>query len=495
MLEIGELDIKNRIIHCELSGHIGDIDYKKEEILISRQGDNLLFFKRTSEKLINKVLISECQKLVLKGWIILYDGLNIFNINTSRESLREIGIDDIEDIDKDTVGYTTNNIPFFIGHDERGIMLLKSLEEDIITIKNHEIDDIIINNETNNKNENFKEIEIRFLEKSIRINVCESLIQKLIRNTFVYSKEDILKKASMKDLYMNWSKSMNDIILFDFFGDLYYTKLEIDKIIKESKQQGRPTLGEDEKVAIVNILYYQIQNQKNQFDAVAAYMPKIMEVSDLKLFSKFDKTLDIKVFKLLQKQLFTISRQLNRYLNDIEKNLSQITFSIYDEIRERKYLAQINTKEFGIGMGISNSIDLALGRNILVPLISKDAREIYKTKNIKNTELSKLNVFTHQSIDKLNHLIDTMYPYYVEEANTSLFNLFKTLEKEYSKLGEGEKIKDILFKRITDLYLYKQLSLNPMTNLRRKDLINKISVAIDRDMCNLDEEILFIGGE
>ncbi|MCG4471114.1 hypothetical protein L0P50_19835, partial [Lawsonibacter sp. DFI.6.74] len=67
-------------------------------------------------------------------------------------------------------------------------------------------------------------------------------------------------------------------------------------------------------------------------------------------------------------------------------------------------------------------------------------------------ERNKLQVFSNQAINKLNHLIDTMYPYYISESNDTLFELFGVLSKEYEKHKDVE-VKDILFNRIADIYV------------------------------------------
>ena len=59
-------------------------------------------------------------------------------------------------------------------------------------------------------------------------------------------------------VYMNWAKSVNDMILFNFFGNLYYMKEEIDKVLSEE-------MTDEDRVKIVNMLYYQIQSHKEQF--------------------------------------------------------------------------------------------------------------------------------------------------------------------------------------------------------------------------------------
>ena len=111
----------------------------------------------------------------------------------------------------------------------------------------------------------------------------------------------------------------------------------------------------------------------------------------------------------------------------------------------------------------------------------------------KEIESSKLKLFTNQAILKLHHLIDDMYPYYISEANYSLFDLFNKLGKQYEKLVD-ESIKEIIIDRIADIYVAKQMTLNSFTNIRKKDLIEKLYKTIDSNMNSYDTNMFLLGG-
>lgn len=91
---------------------------------------------------------------------------------------------------------------------------------------------------------------------------------------------------------------------------------------------------------------------------------------------------------------------------------------------------------------------------------------------LKESESASLDVFLKQAISRLNHLVENMYPYYVDETSREMFKLFELLWKNYRNIDD-DSIKEILFERITNTYVFKQLTLNNSTKERRKDIIEK----------------------
>ena len=86
-----------------------------------------------------------------------------------------------------------------------------------------------------------------------------------------------------------------------------------------------------------------------------------------------------------------------------------------------------------------------------------------------------------------------MYPYYISEANENLYELFNMLGKQYSKHND-ERVKEILFNRIADIYVSKQMTLNNMTNLRKKDLIDGLYDSIGSSINTFDANMFLTGG-
>lgn len=488
--KIGILPNGSSIYYGSVCGTIGEIDYKNTEVFIVKHNDNLIFINKERKSKIVSSNINNSLKLTLDGDLVFFDGKNIFIIITSVNSKSELGLNELEDIDSDNIGFTQSNMPFFIKHDEIYFSIFKSTNKKMIDIKNNEIKDIIINNEAKKVHSDYTQVEIRFGSNKININLRSDIIPKIMRNVFIYSKNKMVEKSSVSSMYMNWAKSVNDMILFNFFGNIYYTKMEIDNILSRE-------ITDDDRVNIVNMLYYQIQSQKNSFDIISAYMPKAIEYGEVELFNKYNVKLDKKVFRMLQKQLFGLAAQVNRHLAEIERSLSQLSFVIYSEFNTREFNTKIKNKQVGIGMAVSVASTVVMGGGLSIPFLAMQGMSLYSNKKMdeksKEVESSKLNLFTNQAIEKLNHLVDNMYPYYVNEANENLRELFIILGKQYAN-HNNEAIKEVLFERIADIYVSKQMTLNSMTNIRKKDLVENIYKTIDSNMNTYDTNVFLIGG-
>lgn len=488
--KIGILPNGSSIYYGSVCGTIGEIDYKNTEVFIVKHNDNLIFINKERKSKIVSSNINNSLKLTLDDDLVFFDGKNIFIIITSVNSKSELSLNELEDIDSDNIGFTQSNMPFFIKHDEIYFSIFKSTNKKMIDIKNNEIKDIIINNEAKKVHSDYTQVEIRFGSNKININLRSDIIPKIMRNVFIYSKNKMVEKSSVSSMYMNWAKSVNDMILFNFFGNIYYTKMEIDNILSRE-------ITDDDRVNIVNMLYYQIQSQKNSFDIISAYMPKAIEYGEVELFNKYNVKLDKKVFRMLQKQLFGLAAQVNRHLAEIERSLSQLSFVIYSEFNTREFNTKIKNKQVGIGMAVSVASTVVMGGGLSIPFLAMQGMNLYSNKKMdeksKEVESSKLNLFTNQAIEKLNHLVDNMYPYYVNEANENLRELFIILGKQYAN-HNNEAIKEVLFERIADIYVSKQMTLNSMTNIRKKDLVENIYKTIDSNMNTYDTNVFLIGG-
>lgn len=488
--KIGKLPPGSSIYFGEISTTVDKTTYNNSPVFIIKNSEKIAFIDKIKKNTIFIINISKSKKLILNDDVLIYDDNNLFTIKTSNANKNDMGILNLADLEDTKIGFTQNHTPFFIKHDEESFDIYTSSNSMLLSIKNDKFKDIMINNQVNKSNENYTPLEIKFDDIKIIVNINNNIVSEIMRNVFVYSKSDLVANATINDLYFNWAKSISDMILFNVFGSLYYTKLEIDNILSRE-------ITDDDRVNIVNMMYYQIQNQRNQLDILSAYIPKAVEQGEAKLFYKYNQNLDRKIFKVLHKQLFTISSQINKHLSDIERSLSQLSFVIYSEFNTREFNTKLKNKQAGIGMAVSVASSIALGGALSVPFLAMQGMSLYSNKKMdeksREIESSKLNLFTNQSIEKLNHLIENMYPYYVNEANDNLRGIFEVLGKQYENHSD-KRIKQDLFDRITEIYVSKQMNLNNMTNMRKKDIINNIYKSIDSNMNLYDANMFLIGG-
>ncbi|MCC0665581.1 hypothetical protein, partial [Clostridioides sp. ZZV15-6597] len=433
------------IVFCKISGNIDGFDYKNTNMLLVKYQDQLIFINKKSKKTIVKSTKDNCSKLILGEDIILYDNKNVFNLHINDKNKEAMQIEDLKDIENEIVGYTLKHAPFFIQEDFNSLTILKSFQKEIISIKNSDVKDIVINREIESRNSNFVETEIKFNNQKIILNLSRSMVQKLMQDVFIYAKKPLLKDVSVEILYKNWSKAMNDMIIFNFFGNIYYMKSEFDKVLERE-------LNDEIRIEVINALYNQIQEQRNNLDLISAYTPRILENQEIELFEKYNAKLDVQVFRQIKNLFFDLSYNISSYLDGVEKSLDNIIFVISGEDKKR-----------------------------------------YNYRMLKESESANLDVFLKQAISRLNHLVENMYPYYVDETSREMFKLFEVLWKNYKNIND-DSIKEVLFERITNTYVFRQLTLNNNTNERRKDIIEKIYNSVDYGANKLDENMFFTGG-
>ncbi|MDB0438414.1 hypothetical protein ACTPDI_15120 [Clostridioides difficile] len=443
--KIGNLPKDCDIVFCKISGNIDGFDYKNTNMLLVKYQDQLIFINKKSKKTIVKSTTDNCSKLILGEDIILYDNRNVFNLHINDKNKEAMQIENLKDIENEIVGYTLKHAPFFIQEDFNSLTILKSFQKEIISIKNSDVKDIVINRDIESKNSNFVETEIKFNNQKIILNLNRSMVQKLMQDVFIYAKKPLLKDVSVEILYKNWSKAMNDMIVFNFFGNIYYMKSEFDKVLERE-------LNDEIRIEVINALYNQIQEQRKNLDLISAYTPRILENQEMELFEKYNAKLDVQVFKQIKNLFFDLSYNISSYLDGVEKSLDNIIFVISGEDKKR-----------------------------------------YNYRMLKESESANLDVFLKQAISRLNHLVENMYPYYVDETSREMFKLFEVLWKNYKNIND-DSIKEILFERITNTYVFRQLTLNNNTNERRKDIIEKIYNSVDYGANKLDENMFFTGG-
>lgn len=443
--KIGNLPKDCDIVFCKISGNIDGFDYKNTNMLLVKYQDQLIFINKKSKKTIVKSTKDNCSKLILGEDIILYDNKNVFNLHINDKNKEAMQIETLKDIENEIVGYTLKHAPFFIQEDFNSLTILKSFQKEIISIKNSDVKDIVINRDIESKNSDFVETEIKFNNQKIILNLSRSMVQKLMQDVFIYAKKPLLKDVSVEILYKNWSKAMNDMIIFNFFGNIYYMKSEFDKVLERE-------LNDEIRIEVINALYNQIQEQRNNLDLISAYTPRILENQEIELFEKYNAKLDVQVFRQIKNLFFDLSYNISSYLDGVEKSLDNIIFVISGEDKKR-----------------------------------------YNYRMLKESESANLDVFLKQAISRLNHLVENMYPYYVDETSREMFKLFEVLWKNYKNIND-DSIKEVLFERITNTYVFRQLTLNNNTNERRKDIIEKIYDSVDYGANKLDENMFFTGG-
>lgn len=446
--KIGNLPTDSDIVFSRISGNIGGFDYNNSNMLLVKYDDNIIIINKKTKKKIVSTKFENCSRINIGNENIIFDGKNIFKLYLSEKNKKIVDVDSIPPIERNDIGFTKAGNPLFVRNENGFLKFIKSEEKEIMSIDDKDIVDIISVKERSEDriNKEYFATDIRFKNEYIRVYLKTKAIEKLYRDVFLYSKKEKLSEANNKELYKNWSKSMNDMILYNFFADLY----NIRKFVKESLEKDNTT--DEVRINLANMLYEEVQNKKEEIDTLSVYMPSVIEKSGMKLFERENIYPDRKIYRAFGDIFADTAYMLKDGLNDIEIILSNLDF-------------------------------------VLSPLDRR--RHVYRM--LKENESDKLNLFMEKILKKLNHIIDNMYPYYIREMNERLYIVFYKLGLEYDKL-KSEDIKETLFKEITEMYAFGQLMYSEEDDIRRKDLIKSLYETAEKDITGIDSNKFFTGG-
>ena len=446
--KIGNLPADSDIVFSRISGNIGGFDYNNSNMLLVKYTDNLILINKKTKKKIVAAKFDECRKIAVGRENIIYDGKNIFRLYLSDKNKKIMDIDSIPDVERNDIGFTKSGNPLFARAEDGIVRFMKSEEKEIMSIADKDIVGIITIKESDEEkiHKDFSATDIRFKNEYVRVYLKTRMVEKLLRDVFLSSKKKMLEEAKNKEVYQNWAKSMNDMIMYNFFADLYNMR----KLVRETL--GQENITDEVRINLVNRLYDEVQVQKENVDTLSVYMPDVIEKSGEKLFEREGIRPDRNVYRMFGEVFADTAYMLKDGLNDIEIILGNLEF-------------------------------------VLSPLDRR--RHVYRM--LKENESDKLNLFMEKILKKLNHIIDNMYPYYIREMNEKLYYVFAKLGHEYDKL-KSEDVKEILFDEITEMYAFGQLMYSEEDETRRKDIINQIYKTADKGISGIDSNKFFIGG-
>ena len=446
--KIGNLPADSDIVFSRISGNIGGFDYNNSNMLLVKYTGNLILINKKTKKKIVAAKFDECRKIAVGRENIIYDGKNIFRLYLSDKNKKIMDIDSIPDVERNDIGFTKSGNPLFVRAEDGIVRFMKSEEKEIMSIADKDIVGIITIKESDEEkiHKDFSATDIRFKNEYVRVYLKTRMVEKLLRDVFLSSKKKMLEEAENKEVYQNWAKSMNDMIMYNFFADLYNMR----KLVRETL--GQENITDEVRINLVNRLYDEVQVQKENVDTLSVYMPDVIEKSGEKLFEREGIRPDRNVYRMFGEVFADTAYMLKDGLNDIEIILGNLEF-------------------------------------VLSPLDRR--RHVYRM--LKENESDKLNLFMEKILKKLNHIIDNMYPYYIREMNEKLYYVFAKLGHEYDKL-KSEDVKEILFDEITEMYAFGQLMYSEEDETRRKDIINQIYKTADKGISGIDSNKFFIGG-
>ncbi|MFE8704004.1 hypothetical protein ACFYKX_25880 [Cytobacillus sp. FJAT-54145] len=459
----------------KLSGVLDGESFKGEEVSIISEDSKVKFYLKSNFKLLNTLDIKKME--------VQIDSNNVFMISRNQIALLKVFVKSHikeffaqQNSSSYIFGYTSKDEPFFIKQDEDKILLSQSPSTIHYKYFNEEITDISIIN-YGEKDSIFSEIQITTIDdkKNLVINVPNTIIKDLIYKTYYYSKNKSLEMIPAEQMYLSYSRQVNDYILFHYFGQIFAMYHGFKEIQKSEKnidlKNGK----------IINYLYYSIQALKKHFDTVSIYLPSTLANEDANILR--DQSVHIP-YKSLQRNLMSLTSQINRSLNEIENSIASVSFVLIPREDYTKIIDK-RTKDgykLATGMGVLGFMATALSGGLAAPFFLSgiltgintrysDSYAKEQEKIRENNEKNRISFSVDKMTDSLEHLIQTLLPYYINETNNSVYQTFQQLHQIYKPQLESKEVQKELFNKITQYYTYKQLPIDDSVTIKKKELV------------------------
>jgi hypothetical protein len=473
----------------KLNGVFAGETWVQEEIGMVSDGKMLRFFTTGQSKLLDPISFSESE--------IQFDHDRMFIIHNNQIAL--IKAYSVYDLPEDKgnasptmAGYTAGDEPFFIHQDDEKIVLSQSPSVILHQFHNEEIGDISVKNYGTNDSV-FSEIEISTKDQKIAIHVPNEVIRDLIYKAYYYSKNKSLDIVSADQLFLSYSRQVNDYLLYQYFGQIFAMYEEIRRIQRDEAN------GEVKNRNIINTLFYAIQALKKHFDAVSIYYPAALD-RELQGITNDPSASNPHASRNLQRSLMGITSQINRSLNEIEGSISAVSFVLINREEYRQLINERTNRDltFSGGMAVAGIAATAVFAPLAPVLMlggimsgintyfrHEDAikQEEYKKQN----EEYRLDFFVGKALDSLDHLIQTLLPYFISETNNSIYQAFNQLNDGLKGYLDKPEVKGNLFNKITQYYTFKQLPIDETVVMKKSELIELTHSLVNRSELYIEQ--------
>ena len=218
--------------------------------------------------------------------------------------------------------FTGHNEPFFLEQSTDAIILKQSLQKDFLHLYHDQIIDISVTN-YGDESSSYSELTVTLNnQKQYKLNVYNERIKDIMSKAYYFKKEASLPQVSSDQLFLSYSRQVNNHILYHYFGQLFAMYEGLKEIQATTQDK------ELKNVQIINYLYYATQSQKKHLDKVSIYLPAMLEQVEKDILKEHDRGKVYQSFKSLQKNLMGITSQIHRSLHEMESSISAVSFAL-----------------------------------------------------------------------------------------------------------------------------------------------------------------------
>ncbi|WP_096272546.1 hypothetical protein [Paucisalibacillus globulus] len=464
----------------QLYGSMGPLRFKGEEIGVLVKGQELIIFTDYHE------LYSFDQSQLTARYQNSHNGQVIYQFMTSHGEETFVTalkspdeIDRLFPVNKDRLNdqfILLDNEPFKLSFIESGIYFYQSEEVSFIInygdLKYLEV----VENHVNGYS--LVCLHVNSVLEKFHIVVDDSLLEELISTSFRKKKEPLLKEATITGLYSSRNRQINDFLMYSLFGQLILLQEGIEEI------HAKTTISREQKnKQILNFMYYALREQKRQLDIVSIHFPQMLVQEQGLLHNNKEE-----IYEQLQRQMVSLSNQMQRHFVDIESSLNTLSFAIIPRKTFKKQQEKVTKRNYIGAAGLGGLGLLTGGTALVVASVFFGVKNYFSNQDRKKADQlaeennnQKIEFFMNKALDSFDHLMETMLPYYVTQYSKTYFSFTQKQSKYLLTLDEEKMIqgKHMLFNQLVHYYTVKQLPLEKGNLLNRETVIQKLLSSSD----------------
>ncbi|MGR5990482.1 hypothetical protein ACT7C6_12935 [Bacillus paranthracis] len=371
---------------------------------------------------------------------------------------------------KMNICFTGHNEPFFLEQSMDAITLKRSLQKDFLHLYHEQIVDISVTN-YGNESSSYSELTVTLNnQKQYKLNVYNERIKDIMSKAYYFKKEASLPQVSSDQLFLSYSRQINNHILYHYFGQLFAMYEGLKEIQATTQDK------ELKNVQIINYLYYATQSQKKHLDKVSIYLPAMLEQVEKDILKEHGQGKVYQSFKSLQKNLMGITSQIHRSLHEMESSISAVSFALipredYEKTISNQILDRgiINGALYGVAaIALSPLALIGIAMTGINTYYSKKDHEM-RERIRKENENQRLEFYTSKIQDSFEHFIQTLLPFYISEVNHAVFHTYKQVHTLYEPIKNNQEVREHMLMKMTQLYTFKNLPIDESVTMKKTE--------------------------
>lgn len=480
---------KDRVLYKEaglLHGVYHQANYEAVEVfLLIDQKSEITIIDTDIMEVVGSSLLSELNIVPAEQRMIIIRNNEIAMMEwTDQEWTLCLHEEALSDIEQHAIGFTADNQPFFYHLESNGVVLQQQADHVLMELNSSKIKDIAIIEMVDEENRLAK-VNVLYEQEGFVITLPAHIVPTMISRVYQQSKQGIVAEASPAQLYLSWARHTNDYALYHVFGQLFALQAGIEQIQEMM-------LDTDEcNYRLLNFLYYTIQQQKRRLDQVSIYLPAMLEQNTRSMVGEGSSKQVEEIYLHMQQYLLSISSRIRQSLNEIEGALAPASKMLIAKADLEQVIKERETRGYvqsAVTAGIGAALMVGTG-GLAAPLVlggaffglnsyftAKDAR--LKMRMDAQFDKDSLSFYMSKALDGFDHLMQTLLPYYIAEANRQMNGSFERLAVIYKPALAEPSVSQRLFMEMSQYYTFKQLPIDHSVMLPKKKLVETIQQSV-----------------